>query len=268
MKLSIITVNFNNVDGLKKTIDSVISQSFKDYEWIVIDGGSTDGSKELIEEYSSHFSYWVSEHDQGAYYAMNKGISHAVGEYVNFLNSGDCFASSSILSDIFSKEHTADILYGYMMRRSINGIINSAQNMKRRLNHYDFYFDTFGHQSTFTKRSLLISYGMFDVSYRMYADWHFFARAIVIGNASYEFIPRKISIYECGGISDAGSEVELLRIRKEIYGNELIQDTNRLIFENHLIQEFAFSRFLFRMAYKFAKKYKRHFHSKRIQQHD
>lgn len=248
MKLSIITVNLNNADGLKKTIDSVISQSFKDYEWIVIDGGSTDGSKELIEEYSSHFSYWVSEYDQGAYYAINKGISHAVGEYVNFLNSGDCFASSSILSDIFSKEHTADILYGYMMRRSINGIINSAQNMKRRLNHYDFYFDTFGHQSTFTKRSLLISYGMFDVS--------------------YEFIPRKISIYECGGISDAGSEVELLRIRKEIYGNELIQDSNRLIFENHLIQEFAFSRFLFRMAYKFAKKYKRHFHSKRIQQHD
>ena len=89
MKLSIITVNLNNRDGLKKTIDSVISQTFKDFEWIVIDGGSTDGSRELIEQYVNHFAYWVSEPDKGVYNAMNKGVKKAKGEYLQFLNSGD-----------------------------------------------------------------------------------------------------------------------------------------------------------------------------------
>ncbi len=91
MKLSIITVNLNNKDGLQKTIDSVISQTFKDFEWIVIDGGSTDGSKELIEKYSDYISYWVSEPDKGIYNAMNKGIKVAKGDYLEFLNSGDIF---------------------------------------------------------------------------------------------------------------------------------------------------------------------------------
>ena len=80
MKLSIITVNYNNREGLQRTIDSVVSQTFRDFEWIVIDGGSTDGSKELIKQYADHFSYWVSEPDKGIYNAMNKGILKATGE--------------------------------------------------------------------------------------------------------------------------------------------------------------------------------------------
>ena len=85
MKLSIITVNLNNREGLQKTIDSVVNQTFRDFEWIVIDGGSTDGSKELIEQYADHFAYWVSEPDKGIYNAMNKGIKVAKGEYLQFL---------------------------------------------------------------------------------------------------------------------------------------------------------------------------------------
>jgi len=83
-KLSIITINYNNCAGLKRTIDSVVSQSFKDYEWIVIDGGSKDGSKDLIEQYSDSFTYWVSEPDNGIYNAMNKGIEKANGEWMLF----------------------------------------------------------------------------------------------------------------------------------------------------------------------------------------
>ena len=112
MTLSIITVNLNNRDGLLRTIESVISQTFKDFEWIVIDGGSTDGSKELIEQYADHFAYWVSEPDTGIYNAMNKGIKMAKGEYMQFLNSGDFLRSSTILYDVFSIMPKADIIYG------------------------------------------------------------------------------------------------------------------------------------------------------------
>ena len=112
MKLSIITVNFNNVEGLRKTAESIVSQTFQDFEWIVIDGGSTDGSKELIEQYSDRIAYWCSEKDSGIYNAMNKGVRYAKGEYINFMNSGDCFADSSVLSDVSERLLDNVILYG------------------------------------------------------------------------------------------------------------------------------------------------------------
>lgn len=104
-KLTIITINLNNKAGLQTTIDSVIAQTYKDFEWIIIDGGSTDGSKELIEKYTNYIKYWVSEPDKGIYNAMNKGIKVAEGEYLQFLNSGDSLFSNSVLSDIFTPPH-------------------------------------------------------------------------------------------------------------------------------------------------------------------
>ena len=112
MKLSIITVNLNNCDGLQKTIDSVVSQTFKDFEWIVIDGGSTDGSKELIEQYADHFTYWVSEPDKGIYNAMNKGIRVAKGDYLQFLNSGDYLYDRTTLEKCLLPQNNADVIYG------------------------------------------------------------------------------------------------------------------------------------------------------------
>ena len=91
MKFSIITINYNNVEGLRNTIKSVVNQTYTDYEFIIIDGGSTDGSVEVIKEYANIITYWVSEPDKGIYNAMNKGIEVANGEYLNFMNSGDCF---------------------------------------------------------------------------------------------------------------------------------------------------------------------------------
>ena len=102
MKLSIITINYNNREGLKRTIESVVNQTFTDFEWILIDGGSTDGSKELIEQYSNRFSYWVSEPDNGIYNAMNKGLRAAKGDYLQFLNSGDRLYNAQSLASCFS----------------------------------------------------------------------------------------------------------------------------------------------------------------------
>lgn len=99
--ISIITINYNNKVGLKKTIESVIQQDFNSFEFIVIDGGSTDGSYDVIQEYRNYIDYWVSEPDKGIYNAMNKGITIARGEYCNFMNSGDFFYDKNVLSSIF-----------------------------------------------------------------------------------------------------------------------------------------------------------------------
>jgi glycosyltransferase involved in cell wall biosynthesis len=112
MKYSIITVNFNNKEGLRKTIESVIHQTFRDYEFIVIDGGSTDGSTDILREYDTHINYWVSEPDGGIYQGMNKGIKIAAGEYLNFMNSGDCFYDPDILEKVSRYKSEADFIVG------------------------------------------------------------------------------------------------------------------------------------------------------------
>ena len=112
MKLSVITINFNNRDGLRKTIESVVNQTFKDFEYIIIDGGSTDGSVDVIKEYADRIDYWVSEPDKGIYNAMNKGIDVAKGEYCIFMNSGDCFYVNDVYENVFRELDGVDIIIG------------------------------------------------------------------------------------------------------------------------------------------------------------
>ena len=218
-KLTIITINYNHLDGLRRTIDSIVNQTFADYEWIVVDGGSSDGSRELLEQYQNSFAWWCSEPDKGVYNAMNKGLVHATGEYVNFMNSGDVFASDTILSEIFSKTHTADILYGIMTRGALNGEINNKFMMKPEIGRWDFYFSTFNHQATFTRLKLYNSYGFYDESYRAVADWRHFAELVVIRGVSCEYIPQKVAIYEGGGISEDRNiyPQEIQRLRNEVF---------------------------------------------------
>ena len=112
MKFSIITVNFNNKEGLHNTIKSVINQTFRDFEYIVIDGGSTDGSIDILKKYDKYINYWISEKDSGIYNAMNKGISKANGEYLNFMNSGDCFYALDVLEKVSKYGYTSDFIVG------------------------------------------------------------------------------------------------------------------------------------------------------------
>lgn len=223
VKLSIITINYNNCAGLKKTIDSIVPQSFKDFEWIVIDGGSIDGSRELMEQYANRFSYWVSEPDKGVYNAMNKGIKVAKGEYINFMNSGDSFASPTILEEVFSTAHTADVLYGYMTRGALDGEVNNQSMMKENLTWIDFYRDGLPHQATFIKRSLFDQLGLYDESLKAVSDWKFFVDAFVYHKATSEFIPKKIAIYAEGGISDVMGGEERKRVAKELFPRAMVE---------------------------------------------
>ena len=192
MKLSIITVNLNNHDGLQKTIDSVVAQTFKDFEWIVIDGGSTDGSKELIEQYADHFAYWVSEPDKGIYNAMNKGIRMAKGDYLQFLNSGDWLASSTVLQDVFNANPTADFVYGDHIES--DGSIEAGPNP---LTFQRMYRSTICHQDVFHSKRLFEEC-QYDENYRIVSDWKFIFEGVVRRKGTYQKINVVVSGLEKG----------------------------------------------------------------------
>ena len=202
MTLSIITINYNNLEGLRKTIDSVISQTWHDFEWIIIDGGSTDGSKELIEETakqlaSSDFnplSYWCSEPDKGIYNAMNKGVAVAKRQYCIFMNSGDCFYDKDVVKDIIEANISEDILTGAIQRDG-NCIYNSPKHVSMR----HFYHKTLFHQASFIKTSVLKELP-YDESYKAVSDWKFFIEAIIIKKHTHRSIDRTIACMEPDGI--------------------------------------------------------------------
>lgn len=256
MKLSIITINYNNYDGLLNTIKSIVAQSYKDYEWIIIDGGSTDGSVDLIEQYTDYLAYWVSETDGGIYNAMNKGILRAKGEYINFMNSGDAYASCTILEEVFNCTHSSDILYGYMMRDDINGEFNNISMMKSHISWVDLYKDGLPHQSSFIKRSLFNELGLYDESLVAVADWKFFVNAIVYHNASYEFIPQKISIYASGGVSDSvgGDERECLKMK--LFPRSMI-DMIPMFESYNRIKSFKLTRWMYSLIDNISKRFER-----------
>ena len=154
-KLSIITINYNDKEGLKKTIESVINQTWQDFEFIVIDGGSTDGGKEIIEQYTSKIDYWVSEPDKGIYNAMNKGIRAATGDFVLFLNSRDIFYNNEVLLNADSLiSNDFGIYYGDVIVKKTN-----SERLKRhpdQLSFFLFLYQIFVSSSLFHEKSIIL----------------------------------------------------------------------------------------------------------------
>lgn len=196
-KLSIITINLNNKSGLQKTIESVFAQEFTDYEYIIIDGGSTDGSKELIEKHQSTFVYAVSEKDRGIFNAMNKGIVVSKGEYILFLNSGDYINDPSVLKSVFLMEKGSDIIYGNVIWFPKN--FQGSYPDKLSFGH--FLHNTIPHQGSFIKRNLFEKVGNYEEENTVNSDWNFFVLAIFKYNCSYCHINKIISVCDTGGIS-------------------------------------------------------------------
>ena len=235
MKLSIITINYNNRAGLENTIDSIISQTWHDFEWIVIDGGSIDGSKELIEQYQEHFAYWCSEPDRGIYHAMNKGISHASGVYSLYMNSGDVFFEKETLAKVFIKERNADLLYGDWMR--------VGENFSQ-FTHYEFPVEiypiyrgwNFCQQALFIKTQILLNKG-FDETYRVGGDTKRWVEAM-LDNNSFEYMNIVVCNFDLTGISSTNNEVRLAereRTKKEVYPAPVLRSLDRLYdYENKL----------------------------------
>ena len=212
MNLSIITINLNNRDGLQKTIESVLSQTWTDFEWIIIDGGSTDGSRELIEQYQEHFAYWCSEPDKGVYNAMNKGIAKAKGTYLNFMNSGDVFFEADTLSITFSQERTVDILYGDWVEKYDN------REEKKEISLCDLFKSLWKcnicHQAMFIKSTLLKAKG-YDESFKLLADLKWNTEALLAGK-TFGHIRLVICKYDMYGMSSGKMTIEKRKERQII----------------------------------------------------
>ena len=210
MELSIITINLNNRDGLSRTMDSVRAQTWKGFEWILIDGGSTDGSRELIQENPDGIAFWCSEPDEGIYAAMNKGRARATGEHVLFLNSGDSLYDPTVLEHVHAAGLQDDIVAGQMVRLD-NGLL---------FRHYDpdilvqLYTDTIGHQATFIRRNLLEKFP-YDERLRIVSDWKFWLEAIVLGQCSFTYLDIIVSKQDMTGISLAAANAPLLRAERK-----------------------------------------------------
>ena len=194
MKISIITVCLNSRTTLEQTIKSVVNQEYAEKEYIVIDGGSTDGTVELIKKYSNQISFWASEPDRGIYDAMNKGVTKATGEWVIFMNAGDRFASDDVIERVFSHPETdaADVIYGDVVKR---GTVCSASPEP-----VDGHRMFFCHQSCIARCKCLID-TPFDISHRMSADFKWVKMMIKQGRRLV-YVPVAVSEFDTGGVSN------------------------------------------------------------------
>lgn len=208
MKLSIITINFNNRDGLRKTIESVVNQTWQEFEYIIIDGGSTDGSVEVIKEFADRIDYWVSEPDKGIYNAMNKGIDKATGEYCLFMNSGDWLYSNDILQTINNELCNIDIISGDMQYTTGYTKLSPSTISFRFL-----YTNSLPHQSSFIRTELLKN-NPYDEKYKVISDWIFFIKTLIIQEGSYKHVNVIISLFDTSGISETNLSLNIKERKK------------------------------------------------------
>lgn len=209
MRYSIITINYNNRDGLRHTINSVINQTFHDYEFIIVDGGSNDGSVEVIKEYSDHITFWVSERDKGVYNAMNKGIAQAKGTYVNFMNSGDTFYSHNTLEEVSTYIDESDFVIGKDYNQDPDTGEEFTTILPTRISMAALYMWTLPHQSAFIRRALFND-SLYDETLRIVADWKFYLDKIVYEGKTVKLLDMVICNREQEGmsISQASKTIE------------------------------------------------------------
>ncbi len=228
-RISIVTINLNNKAGLEKTCRSIADQTVKPYEWIVIDGGSTDGSVEVIRQYSDYISYWGSEPDKGIYNAMNKGLDRVTGDYVQFLNSGDSLATPSVISEVltFLTQFDCDYMVGRVM---LDGDRRHQIVPPDEVSGSFLFHSYLSHPATFVSASLVKNI-LFDEDYKISSDWIFSVKALLLNNAKYQSSDILVADYDTNGISmthnwDAVEEKE--KAWQNIFGERVYEDYVRL----------------------------------------
>jgi len=214
MKISVITINYNNVSGLQKTLESIFQQTFKDFEYIVIDGGSVDGSRELLENNRDKFAYWISEKDKGIYDAMNKGIQKAKGEYLLFINSGDYLAENTTLEKAAAHLDGTKIVYGNLKIEQdgslTEGFMPDAIDLDQMMR------DTLWHPVSFIKKELFDTYGLYKTEYKICSDYDFFFNVIVDKKVSTKHINQFIAVFDLLGMSSRPENVSLIAKEKKL----------------------------------------------------
>jgi glycosyltransferase involved in cell wall biosynthesis len=207
--VTIITVVYNGVNTLEQTIKSVINQSYQNIEYIVIDGGSTDGSLDLINKYDQHIKHWISEKDEGIYYAMNKALKIAQGSIISILNSDDWYEINTVEKVIsyYQLNPKVDIIHGLLKFIAVNNKPDLITG------HYSSFLDKgmIEHPTCFIKKTLYDKVGFFNVGYKSASDYEWMLRA-QRSDAKFLLIPELLTNFRRGGISDSlfGASEELL----------------------------------------------------------
>ena len=251
MKLSIITINYNNAEGLRKTLDSVAAQTYRDIEHIIVDGGSTDGSVDIIRDYENTIKRsltiehptiqvkWSSEPDKGIYNAMNKGIRKATGDYVQILNSGDLLAAPDVtermmvaLDSLNTKRSTLNedaisILYGNMLKsydgKTIIHRDTCGGDMYTPESFLYFYKGTLNHDCAYICRDLFEKYGLYNEQMKICADWEWYVRAIALGGEKAVYTDIDVTIFDMNGISESnGKNAELITKERREYLEKIL----------------------------------------------
>jgi len=244
MKISVITINYNDKCGLTNTIKSVLNQDSNHYEYIIIDGASNDGSVKIIEEHSENIDYWISEKDTGIYNAMNKGIARATGDYCIFMNSGDVFYDNKVIENVLPYLDGTAVVNGDTSYPS--GRYDSSPD---DVSLSFFMNSTIIHQSTFIRTDLL-KHNNYDERYRIVSDWKFWVEELIVKGVSYKNIHIPISIFDENGIGSTNIELhdnEMLCVLEELFPKKVLQEYYRLLngstWEDKLYKQIQHSRF-------------------------
>lgn len=249
MLVSIITINYNQLEGLKRTVASVLSQTYTSIEYIIIDGASSDGSEAFIKQNASQLSYFVSEKDEGIYHAMNKGIDQANGEYLLFLNAGDYLYNDNVIEDFVANKPKAHMVYGdvclkdastekLMRMPEIDGVVSALNN-------------SLNHQVIFFNKALFLNDKRYDCSYKIAADWVFINNAILFDKCTVQHIDLVVSYFDTNGVS---SNKNLRLNDRERYLNETFDDNFLTLLRSHqeLNQKYSYLKrqFLVKLHFK------------------
>jgi len=239
MHLSIITINRNNAAGLEKTLQSVVCQTFKELEYIVIDGASTDDSVGVIKKHESEFAHlkWVSEPDKGIYNAMNKGLRMASGDYIQILNSGDCLAAEDATArmlDALDKANGPSILYGNMIKCFPDGRkLLDTSFAGREITMMGMYKGTLNHDPVYIRRDLFEKYGYYDESLKIVSDWKWYMQAIVFGGEKPQYVDVNVTLFDMTGVSETNKELnkkERTQVLEQLFPKAVLADYERYAF--------------------------------------
>lgn len=248
MKLSIITINFNNFAGLQKTLASVAAQTYRDIEHVIVDAASSDGSVVIMKEYadkSKHAVIWSSEKDYGIYDGMNRGIRKATGDYIQILNSGDILAApdvtermvtilNSLNVNSLNITENVPILYGNMIKKdyATGKIIGKSEKVEYSLRQY--YSSTMNHDCCYFRRNLFDTYGLYDENLKIVSDWKWFLQAIGLGHVKPVYVDIDVTIFDASGISEMNLTLrnqERRQVLKELLPPAILADYDAHAFE-------------------------------------
>lgn len=237
-KISVITVCYNAIDSIEKTIISVLGQKSVNVEYVIIDGDSTDGTVNLVNKYMDNISCFISEPDKGIYDAMNKGIKNATSDWLFFMNAGDVFVTTDTLSKLCNetkKDLSVRIIRGNIIRRYPHFSVRSTGVTKQKPGLMDMMTNTFHHQACLIQRSLFLEFGYYSTDYKLCSDWKFFFDCVAIHHVKTRYINEDIAYFEMDGATSQNTkrnEDEQIAYLKSFFGDELY----------YLLQELAIYR--------------------------